>query len=73
MGGGAVRTYAHSQAVASLTWIVIHNQASLNPTVTIYDTTSEQVWPDEVKVIDPNVLNVSFLSPQAGKALILLF
>jgi hypothetical protein len=73
MGGGTVRTYAHVQASASLTWIVIHNQASLNPTVTVYDTTGEQVWPDEVQIIDPNVLNVTFVSPQAGKALILLF
>jgi len=72
-GGSSVRTYVHNQPSIAMVWTVVHNQASLNPVVTIYDTTGEQVWPDEVTIVDPNVLTVTFVSQQAGKALILLF
>ncbi len=73
MGGGIIRTYAHVQSTAALIWTILHNQSSLNPTVTVYDSTGEQVWPDAVNVVDMNTINVKFVSPQDGKALILLF
>lgn len=74
-GGGTsnIKTHEHVQDEASQFWFITHNQQSMRPTVTIYDETFTQTFADEVKVIDPNTVRVTFSSPQAGRAIILLF
>jgi hypothetical protein len=70
---GAVKGYEHTQIVASDSWIVIHAGNSFRTQVTVYDSAWDQIIPNNVKIVDANSMLVSFSSPVAGKAMVLLF
>jgi hypothetical protein len=68
--------YEYTQNSPALVWNINHNGNTLRATVTIYDTIASpmtQILPDSVQVIDPNNVRVTFASPQAGIALVILF
>lgn len=73
VGAAAIKTWEHVQSVASTLWTIAHNRNSLRPTVTIYDTNNDQIYPNEVHIVDANTITVSFNSFQDGRAIILMF
>lgn len=60
------QSYAHSQSVASASWVIAHN-LNKYPSVTITDSAGDQVE-GEVRYNGLNSLTVSFSAPFAGKA-----
>ena len=70
---GVVQAYEHFQSTPSQTWTVLHAKNSTRPNVSIFDEVNDQVLPDEVKILDNNTIQVLFNTPQAGRAIILLF
>lgn len=68
-----VETYEHIQIVGQTLWSISHNKNLMRAHVAIYDTSFVQIFADEVKIIDANTVNVTFNSPQSGRAFILLF
>jgi len=74
--GLACTGYEYTQNSPALVWNINHNGNTLRATVTIYDTIASpmtQILPDVVQVIDANNVRVTFASPQAGIALVILF
>lgn len=72
-GSGDVIGYEHTQLVAATVWSIVHNQDTLRAQVSIYDETMQVVYPDSIEIIDSNTIEVTFLSAQAGSAIVLLF
>ncbi len=68
-----IKTFRYDQPVPTQSWIISHNKSSTNATVTLYDSTGEQMFADDIKIIDANTIQVSFNSLQSGFAVILLF
>lgn len=65
--------YQHLQDTPSQTWIIVHGRGTLRVSVTVYDSSYQQIIPEEVHVIDANTVRVSFASPMDGSALVLMF
>jgi hypothetical protein len=72
-GGATVQAYEHIQNVPSVVWFITHAKNSMRPTVSVYDTDNVQTFADEVKILDANTVRIVFSTPQAGRAIILLF
>lgn len=67
----AVDLVVHTQVNPSTTWAVIHNIGTRDVVVQVWDENDQLMLPDTASVIDPDQLLVTFLNPQAGKALVL--
>lgn len=65
--------YQHVQDLPAQTWIVVHGRGTLRASLTVYDSSYQQIIPEEVHIIDANTVRVSFGSPMAGSALVLMF
>lgn len=70
---GTVFGFEYTQTIPSSSWTVAHNGNTLRATVSVYDTTNEQVIPEQVQIIDANNVLVTFGTPLAGIALVILF
>lgn len=62
--------YRHAQSPASNSWVIEHNLNTSTPVVQVY-VDGQIVTPDEIIIIDPNTINVTFLQPQLGTATLL--
>jgi len=71
--GSVIQAYEYLQATPSTTWMIFHAKNSSRPNINIYDEVNEQVLPNDVTVLDNNTIRVTFNTPQAGRAIILLF
>jgi len=71
--GSPVSGFEFVQASPVVTWLINHGGNTLRAVATIYDTSNEEIYPQGVKIIDANHVQVSFNAPQAGVALIILF
>jgi hypothetical protein len=65
------RTYTCSQPLTASTWICTHNFGVADVVPVFYDLTSKQIYPDTVTETDTNTLTATFVTPQAGRALII--
>lgn len=65
--------HQHNQPVASTTWVINHMGNSVRASVTIYDTSLEQIIPERVQITDANNITVTFTAPIAGSAMVFLF
>ena len=54
----------------SANFIIIHNLGTKYVDVSIYDTEGDSVVPDNIKVIDSSMLQITFVEIQAGVVLI---
>lgn len=70
---GTVFGFEYIQTIPSASWTVNHNGNTLRATITVYDTQNQQVIPEEVHIIDANNVLVTFGTPLAGIALVVLF
>lgn len=65
--------YQHIQDMPAQTWIIVHGRGTLRASLTVYDSSYQQIIPEEVHIIDANTVRVSFAAPMAGSALVLMF
>ena len=70
---GLVGGYEYIQVNPSDAWLIEHNANIRRANVTIYDENWEQILPDKVKIINNDVISVTFNTPISGRALIMLF
>jgi hypothetical protein len=66
-----IEMYMHNQPVASSLWTINHNMHTTFIIPQVYDANNIGVLPDEVTIINPNSLTISFGIPIAGRAVIL--
>jgi len=72
-GVGDCIGYEHTQSVESTNWTIVHNRNSRRVQATIYDETSELIIPERIKIINSNEIEVSFLAPIKGTAILVTF
>jgi hypothetical protein len=65
------RTFTFNQPTTASTWTMAHNFAIADVIASFYDLTGKQIYPDTVTETDSNTLTATFLSAQAGRALII--
>lgn len=65
--------YVYVQAGSSQIWTIEHNAGTDKIAVQIYDTVNEQVFPNNVTILDVNTVQIDFFSDQDGRAHIFLF
>ena len=58
--------YVHSQELASIEWLVVHNMGKY-PSVSVVDSANDEVT-GEVNYIDTNSLTIKFTAAFSGKA-----
>jgi hypothetical protein len=68
-----VQGYEHIQLVPSATWTINHAGSSKKISVTIWDSTDEMVFADTVKLPTTNQCVVTFNTPIAGRAILMIF
>jgi hypothetical protein len=73
VAAGGIQTWEHIQTSDSKIWTIIHGKNSTRPTVSIYGQDNIQILVDEVRIVDPNTITVSFSTASSGRAVILLF
>lgn len=59
--------HSHAQDAPARTWEIFHNKNSMIFTYTLLDETGRVVIPDEVRVISPNEIQVSFGQDSVGQ------
>lgn len=72
-GTGYVASFLYTQNTPSLSWTINHNSSTDDFILQVYDTSGNQIIPNEVVVVGINTVRVDFLVAQAGKATIVLF
>jgi hypothetical protein len=65
--------FEYVQVAPSTTWVIVHAGGSRKVQATIWDETDSALLPDTIKITDDNTVTVTFSSPQAGKAILMLF
>lgn len=65
--------YTFTQASPLATWSIPHNGNTTDYVAQIFDATGVVIFPDEITTIDVNNVQVTFTSPQDGKAQFSLF
>jgi hypothetical protein len=67
--GPDVDSYTHSQPVAATVWTIVHN-LNRDVAVRVEDLAGVDVDPDDIATVDSDTVTVTFLAPQAGRAII---
>lgn len=70
-GSTIPKNYIHTQASAAVTWTVVHNLDSVDGISLVFNSTGQQLIPDEYNIIDADTVEFKFQTAQAGKAIIL--
>jgi hypothetical protein len=65
------QTFNCAQVTATTTWTCVHNFADLNVSVTVYDQNNNQIFPNTLTTTDFNTVTLTFVAPQAGRAVII--
>lgn len=65
--------YEHIQAEASTTWTISHETNTRKVQISVYDQSGELIIPESVKIINTNVVQVSFAAALAGNAVLISF
>jgi len=69
----SVKTHEHVQNSASALWTIAHNQNSKRIQITVWDNTDEVIYADTIQIVDFNSVTISFNTPVAGRAILILF
>lgn len=65
--------YEHVQATPSTTWTVSHETGTRRIQASVYDQSGELIIPESIKIINTNVVQITFATPVAGNAVIISF
>jgi hypothetical protein len=59
-GGGGTPMYIHTQSIASNSWTVNHNLGTSLPIITVYDSSSNVIIPQEITSTSTSSLSITF-------------
>lgn len=65
-----ITVYTHDQTVNSDTWTVNHNLNTTSVNVQVYGTNNKLLIPDEVEILNPNQISITFSDSMQGKAVV---
>lgn len=65
-------TYIHHQSEAEAVWTISHDMNNTGVMVQCFDSDNKVVIPSEIESTDNNMVTVTFPTPVAGKAIVLL-
>lgn len=66
-----ITAYTHNQSSEALTWTIDHGMNTTSVQVQIFDTNNRVIIPDEIEVLDPDSVSVTFGTLFAGRAVVL--
>ena len=66
-GSSTISSITFNQFTAQEVWTVVHNKNSLAVQYTIWDENLESIFPDRVKIIDANTIEIYWMVAQAGR------
>jgi len=66
-----ITAYTHSQNTDSATWTINHGMNTTSINVQVYDTNNRAVIPDNVEVLNPDSVQVTFSTAIQGRAVVL--
>lgn len=73
-GPGPVASgYTHIQSVAATTWTITHSAGTTNLIYQLYDSSFNQVLPDNFQIIDGNTVEVTLNVAMTGRVHLLFF
>lgn len=72
-GGGVGEGFLFIQGLASPVWTIIHNAGTDLLLTQVYTVGGDLIIPDEITIVDINTVELTFGSPQAGRAHIVFF
>jgi hypothetical protein len=70
---GNVVGYEHVQTIPALVWTIAHGANSRRIQTTIWDEIDSSILPDAIVIIDNNTVEIAFNTPQAGRAVLMIF
>ncbi len=73
IGVGNVVGFEYIQVAPATVWTIVHNVGSTKVQATVWDETNAAILPDAITIIDGTTVYVVFASPQAGRAVLMLF
>lgn len=65
--------YVHLEFPATQIWTVTHNAGTDKVVAQIYDSANEQVFPNNITILDVNTVQIDFVGDQEGRAHLILF
>lgn len=71
--GGDVEGFEFQQFTPILTWSIPHNKNSRRVQITVWDEADEVLLPHRIVVSDLNTITVEFQTPQAGRAVLMIY
>lgn len=74
LGSNFVLGFHHTQSIASNTWEITHNSNSDKiVSVLVFDYYNKSILPNEIEVINQNIVKITFGFPMSGTANLALF
>lgn len=58
--------YTHNQDIPTDVWIINHAKSNRNFTVNVFDDEGRSLFPDSIRIIDTDNVEIKFLYPLAG-------
>jgi hypothetical protein len=65
-----ISAYAHTQAVSSSTWYIIHNLNTTDIVITIYNSDDQVIIPDSIAITGANTATVTLSTASTGRAVV---
>jgi hypothetical protein len=70
---GDVEGFEFQQFTPVLTWVIPHNKNSRRVQITVWDETDEVLLPHRIIVTNLNTVTIEFQTPQAGRAVLMIY
>jgi hypothetical protein len=67
---GTADRLLHTQDAPTGSWVIDHNLGYKYPNVDVYDSNDEQLIPQKIKAVSVNRIEIDFISPTSGHAII---
>lgn len=67
---GTADRLLHTQDAPTGSWVIDHNLGYKFPNVDVYDSNDEQLIPQKIKAVSVNRIEIDFISPTSGHAII---
>jgi len=64
--------YEHTQGIAADIWLIEHNLETDRVIVQIFDDLNAVIWPDDITVLDENMIQITFTEEIAGRASVMV-
>lgn len=73
LGTNNVTGYEYVKMSAATVWTIAHNSGTTRVQLTVWDEENTYLLADTVQIVDGDTVVINFSSPQAGRAILMLF